>query len=65
MEQKVGQRPWRLELNNPFSPPIFEWRTVVEFDDAQLVPFQGLRDELNQRYSPVQLRIVPNSVEYM
>ena len=61
MERK-SSKPWRLEVNNPVAS-VDEWRTIFEFNDEQLVPFQELRDELNEINTPVQLRIVRNSTE--
>ena len=58
----MGQKTWRLEVRNPLEAHT-EWRTLFEFNDEQLRPFQELRDELNQINSPVELRILRNSEE--
>ena len=54
-----GQKPWRLEANNPLTS--CDWQPLFEFDEDKVAAFQELRDELNRINAPVQLRIVSNS----
>jgi hypothetical protein len=51
---------WRLEVNNPLTSD--EWRPLWVINDDQLVRSQELRDELNRINTPIQLRIVRNSI---
>ena len=61
MKHQADNKPWRLEANNPLTS--VDWRPLWDFDEAELVANQELKDELNRINAPVQLRIVRNSHE--
>jgi hypothetical protein len=58
MENHADEKLWRLEVNSPLAPTI--WQRLWGFNEDQLTAFQELRDDLNRINDPVQLRIVRN-----
>jgi hypothetical protein len=59
MEDRVVNKRWRLEVNNPHTKT--DWQTLWGFDADQHTVYQLLIEELNRINAPVQLRIVLNS----
>jgi len=61
MKDRVGNKQWRLEVNNPKLYGRPDWKPLWGFDDDQHVAYHVLIGELNLINAPVQLRIVRNS----
>lgn len=59
MEDRVGNKRWRLEVNNPNTKT--DWQALWGFDADQYATYEMLIEELNRINAPVQLRIVLNS----
>ncbi len=69
MEEQIYRNRQRLEVSSPYNwsggldgEHRTGWQLLWEFDDDQQAAYQGLVEELNRINTPVQLRIVGNSV---
>ncbi len=63
MKDRVGNKQWRLEVNNPKLYGRLDWKALWGFDDDEHAAYQVLIGELNLINAPVQLRIVRNSLD--